>query len=403
MLALRTVVRDYAWGRRDGMAAHVGSAPTGRPEAELWVGTHPAAPSVVEGDGRTLAEVVASDPRRHLGPDLAAAGHTALPFLLKVLAIGRPLSLQAHPSAGQAAAGFAREEAAGVPPDAPERTYRDANPKPEALVALTETWALCGFRPPAEAVALVEALGVGALAPLAARLAGPDGLRAALGWVLRLGGAERAALLDALAAAVPPAPDAPLEPAEPAGPANARAWIARIQDAFPGDAAALAPLFVAVTRLLPGEAVHLPAGNLHAYLDGAGVEIMAASDNVLRGGLTPKHIDVDELLAVLRFAPGLPPAPRRVPVAGGTAYDCGEDAFLLTALDADRHPKLHPDGPSLLLATGGEVVLDQGGDQDGERLVLDGGRAAFVAPGEAPIAASGPGRLWWATVGGHGR
>ena len=158
MLLLSTTVKSYAWGRTDGIAALVGSEPTGGPEAELWVGTHPAGPSVVVGDpeGRTLAEVIASDPRRWLGPDLAGAGFTALPFLLKVLAIGQPLSLQAHPSTSQAEAGFDREEANGISLDDPGRTYRDRSAKPEALVSLTDTWAMCGFRPTEEAVALVE-------------------------------------------------------------------------------------------------------------------------------------------------------------------------------------------------------------------------------------------------------
>src|SRR5699024_2955342 len=158
MLALQTVIQSYAWGRVDGMALHLGTQPTGRPEAELWVGTHPVAPAVVEGRDTTLDRLIAADPLHHLGPRLAAEGHTALPFLLKVLAIGAPLSLQAHPSAEQARIGFAREQEAGLSIDDPTRTYRDPNAKPEALVALTDTWALCGFRTPAHSTALIDGL-----------------------------------------------------------------------------------------------------------------------------------------------------------------------------------------------------------------------------------------------------
>lgn len=395
MLALRTVVQPYAWGRVDGMAPHLGTPPTGRPEAELWVGTHPGAPSIVDGDERTLASVIASDPSRHLGPELAAKGLTALPFLLKVLAIGSPLSLQAHPSAEQAEEGFAREEAAGIAPDDPRRTYRDPSPKPEALVALVDTWALCGFRTPETARRLTTSLDLPTLDPLLERLDDAADLRDAFAWLLRLEGDDRSKLIGQLADRLPPDPDAAVDSADPSGAASTRAWIARLQAAFPGDPTVLVPLLVDIVRIPAGASVHLPAGNLHAYLDGAGIEIMAASDNVLRGGLTPKHIDVDELLTIIRFEPGHPDPPMEHRIAGGIVFDCGEDAFLLAALDPAAEPVLSPDAPSLLLATGGPVRLEQ----RGSTVELDAGRAAFVAPGEPPITVTGSGRLWWATTG----
>lgn len=401
MLALRPVVQPYAWGRRNGMTPHLGTEPTNGPEAELWVGTHPAAPALVEGTDQTLAEVIAADPIRYLGPTLAAKGVTELPFLLKVLAIGSPLSLQAHPSTDQAEAGHAREEAAGLALDDPRRTYRDDRAKPEALIALVDTWALCGFRTPENALALVHGLGIAELGPLDQHLRGDGGLRDGFAWLLRLDGDVRTALLEALDTVIPADPDAPIDPDDPAGEATTRAWIARLRAAFPDDATVLAPLLVDIVVIEAGAAVHLPAGNLHAYLDGAGVEIMTASDNVLRGGLTPKHIDVDELVDILNFAPGTPPPPERQAVPGGTRFDCGEDDFVLTLLDAAAEPVLHPTGPSLLLATDGPVTLRQDRGSDGEpaELVLDAGRAAFIGPDEAVVAVSGSGRLWWATVG----
>ncbi len=393
MLPLHTRVQPYAWGAVDGLAALVGSEPTGGPEAELWVGTHPAVPSVVADDpeGRTLAEVIAADPSRWLGPELAAAGHTALPFLLKVLAIGRPLSLQAHPSAARAAAGFAREEEAGLAVDAPDRTYRDPNAKPEALVALDPTWALCGFREPLEAANLLAGLGIEALDPLVGVLAstGTEGLRTTLTWLLTQTGSSRAAVAAAVAASV--------RRIRSEDPTDPRVWVQRLAREFPGDPTAVAPLLLQLVRLDPGEAVHLPAGNLHAYLGGAGIEIMAASDNVLRGGLTPKHVAVDELVATLRFEPGTPPGPVAKDLGDGvTTYDAGEEAFALAVVDAgDGVVSLAPTAPSLLLATGGAV--DVAGPERG--LTLDCGDAAFVSPGSGPYAVSGPGRLWWATTG----
>lgn len=393
MILLTNPVQTYAWGRPDGLAALVGSEPSGGPEAELWVGTHPAAPSVVadDPDGRTLADLISADPVRWLGEDLASAGHTALPFLLKVLAFGSPLSLQAHPSAEQAAAGFAREEAAGVPIDAAHRTYRDASPKPEALVALTDTWALCGFRDPKEAAQLVGRLGVPALEPLLVVLTegGSDALRSALSWLLHLRGSDvDAVVTSALAAARREASGAIDDP---------MTWVGRLAGMHPGDATVLAPLITELVHLAPGQAVHLPAGNLHAYLDGAGVEIMAASDNVLRGGLTPKHIDVGELLEVLVFEPGLPAAPVHKDHGGGVeTFEAGEATFALALVTpGGQEVEIAPTAPSLLLATEGRI--DLAGEDGG--LTLEGGDAAFVAPGESVITVSGPGRLWWATTG----
>ena len=401
MLLLANPVRDYAWGPVDGLASLLGTAPTGRPEAELWVGSHPAAPStVVDGPdgiaGRTLAEVVADDPVRWLGPELAAKGFDALPFLLKVLAVGAPLSLQAHPSAEQAEAGFAREDRAGLALDHPRRTYRDRGAKPEALVALCETWALCGFRPASEAAELVDRLDLAGLAPVVDLLRGPDPLRRSFAWLLSRGD-ESPGLASELAAVVAPDAAAPLDATDPGGEVTARSWVARVQAAFPDDVLAVAPLVLQVVRLDRGDAVHLPAGNLHAYLEGAGVEIMSASDNVLRGGLTPKHVDVDELLAILRFEPGLPPEPEVTGLPDGVVrFDAHEAAFgLVSVTPGEGVTTVAPSGPSLFLATDGPI--DLAGGTGG--VALGEGIAAFAAPGEGPFEVSGPGTLWWATTG----
>ena len=409
MLLLHNPIQPYDWGPIDGISHLVGSEPTGDHEAELWVGTHPRGPSVVaagEHEGRTLAEVVAEDPQRWLGKELADSGATALPFLLKVLAIGQPLSLQAHPSAAQAEAGFAREEAAGIPVDAPHRNYRDPSPKPEALVALDTTWALCGFRAPAEAAKLLALLDVEALAPLVEALEerGEDGLRTVLQALLQMEGDERSALADAVAGAVEDVPGQ--DRSDPL------AWVRRLVEAFPGDPTAIAPLLLNVVEIDPGDAIHLPAGNLHAYLFGSGIEIMAASDNVLRGGLTPKHVDVDELLSILDVGFSRTPKPDSTDRADGICtYDAGEPAFALAVVNQAAswvgYPSsaievpadgtvIDPTAPSLLLAVGGDVDLV---GPDGVTVTVGRGRAAFAAPGEGPITVHGSGSLWWATTG----
>ena len=377
MLLLRNVVQPYDWGPVDGLARLLGSEPTGEHEAELWVGTHGRGPStVVAGDpaaeGRTLAEVVGD-----------------LPFLLKVLAIGQALSLQAHPSTDQAVAGFAREEEAGRPVDAPDRSYRDAGAKPEVLVALEPTWVLCGFRPADEAADLLAALGAPELRPLVDRLrdGGADDLLDSLGWLLRLGPEDRHRVSQAVGAAA--ASDGTTSRADP------HTWVARLAQQHPGDPTCVAPLLLELLELAPGDAVHLPAGNLHAYLEGAGMELMSTSDNVLRGGLTSKHVDVDELLHVLRPEVGVPPRPARRVDGALTTYDCGEAAFGLVRVELGDEPvELVPTQASLLLPVGGEADL-----QSAEAALTVGhGDAAYVPAGEA-IEASGRSSLWWATTG----
>lgn len=403
MLLLDNTIQNYAWGTRNGMAPLVGTTPSGQPEAELWVGTHPIAPSRVVGDplGRSLADVIAEDPHRWLGPELADRGHRALPFLLKVLAVGEPLSIQAHPSEAQARRGFAREEEAGIPIDAANRTYRDPNAKPEALVALTDTWALCGFRNPDHAADLVDALGVADLAPLVNILRGRanDALAEAMAWLLGLEGDRRAAVAAATvqAAASLTAAGRNLDGGDEQDWFDPRSWVVELGRFHPGDPGCVAPLLCEVVHLEPDDAVHLPAGNLHAYLRGAGVELMSASDNVLRGGLTVKHIDVAELLEVVRFEPGVPDRPRRSnPRAGLTTWDCGEPTFSLAAVDpSPGGTTIATEGPALLLSTAGPVTV-AGAER---RLELSAGRAVFVPPDHGDLVVSGPGRLWWATVG----
>jgi mannose-6-phosphate isomerase len=243
----------------------------------------------------------------------------------------------------------------------------------------------------------LSGLGLDGFAPLLDHLDGDDPLRDALAWLLHLDPTTSSRLAGDLAAAISPDPHAPLDAGDPGGEASARAWVARVAAAFPDDALAIAPLLLQVVRLTPGDAVHLPAGNLHAYLSGAGVEVMAASDNVLRGGLTPKHIDVDELLAILRFEPGVPAGPGVDELAPGVLrFDAQESAFGLVAVTPGPGViTIAPTGPSLLLATDGEIDV-AGGDGG---FVLAEGLAAFVGPDDGALALSGTGTVWWAMPG----
>jgi mannose-6-phosphate isomerase len=392
MLLLDNPVQRYAWGRRDGLAEVLGTPATGGPEAELWVGTHQRGPSTIaQGPlaGRTLAEVVAADPVRWLGAERAGRGERSLPFLLKVLAIGQPLSLQAHPTSAQARAGFAREESTGVPIDADERTYRDRSAKPEVLVALEEVVALCGFRAPRAAADLLRRLG-DVVAPMIGLLeVSDDPLEDGLAWLLQLDPQQREAVARAArmaSASAPTSADAPLDP---------WAWVRHLGEQHPGDPTCVAPLLLELVHLDPWDAVHLPAGNLHAYLTGVGIEIMASSDNVLRGGLTPKHVDVAELLHVLRFEPGVPARPQVHLLGSQRAYDAGEEAFALAVVPPGIDATwIDVSAPSLLLPVGRSATIAA----EGERLEVGPGQAVAVAPGsEVLVRSAAP--VWWATTG----
>ncbi len=285
---IRNSIQGYPWGSRTAIASLLGRpSPSPGPEAELWMGAHPKAPSMVltpRGE-RSLADLIAEDPQAMLGADVARRFDGRLPFLFKVLAAAEPLSIQAHPSLDQARRGYADENARGVP--SRERSYVDENHKPEVLCALTRFHALSGFRDPEEAAALLRAFGMPVEASAAATVAG---LYRSL---LALAESEKRRAVDRLLTAALARQD---------GTPEAR-WIVRALAAHPGDFGAVSILLLNLVELAPGEALYQKAGLLHAYLEGTGIELMANSDNVLRGGLTSKQVDVAELLRVVDLEP----------------------------------------------------------------------------------------------------
>ncbi len=360
MELLDNPVRAYAWGSRTVIPEMLGQeVPSPHPQAEMWLGAHPADPShlVHGGGGRTsLLEALGADPKQLLGPERSERWDSTLPYLLKVLAADEPLSLQAHPSLEQARAGFAREEAEGIARDAADRNYKDANHKPELICALTELHALAGFRDAAVTVRLLRALAVPELANHAELLAAQpdaDGLRALFTTWITL----PQAVLDTL---VPALQEGCVRLAGGDGEFSTEArTVLELSERYPGDAGVLAALLLNRVTIEPGEALYLPAGNLHAYLAGAGIEIMANSDNVLRGGLTPKHVDVPELLRVLDFRATPPPVVTGKPDGDWVRYDTPAEEFLLRRFDgAPGSPVPVPDGgPRILLCTAGAACI----------------------------------------------
>ncbi len=366
LLALSNAPRDYAWGSTTLLAALEGREPSTAPEAEVWFGDHPGDPADLAGGG-TL--------------DAITGG--SLPYLLKLLAAGAPLSIQVHPTREQAEAGFAKE--AGLDPADPNRNYRDENHKPELIVALTDRFeALAGLRPVGETLRLLEAFpdttGVRALRD---RLrADGDVLRDTIGWALS-GGAPVDDIIAALA-------DARSDEF-----AETLDGVRSIAARNPGDGGVVVALLMNFLVLRRGEGVFLRAGMLHAYVSGLGVEIMAASDNVLRGGLTPKHIDVAELLAVLDATPGEVTVLR--PEDGGavTAYEVPVPDFALRRVRVDGHVDLGVRGPAIVLTTAGDIAVVA---VDAEQAVPVGS-AAFASADETSLTLRGCGEAFVAEPG----
>ncbi|GAB2762787.1 mannose-6-phosphate isomerase, class I [Streptomyces bullii] len=378
---LDNTIRPYAWGSPTAIPRLLGVEPTGEPQAEMWMGAHPGAPS--RTDRGTLVDVIDADPEKELGPACVARFGPHLPFLLKILAAGAPLSLQVHPDLEQARQGYQDEERRGIPVDAPHRNYKDANHKPELICALTEFDGLCGFRDPLKAAGLLDGLGVDSLKPYVDLLhAHPAdaALREVLTAILTADPeemahtvAEAAAACDRLGGAYTPYAD--------------------IAHHYPGDPGVIAAMLLNHVRLQPGEALFLGAGVPHAYLSGLGVEIMANSDNVLRCGLTPKHVDVPELLRIVRFEPSDPGVLRpEASPDGEEVYETPIDEFRLSRYVLPAGAAAHDltaATPQILLCTAGTV---RAGEHE-----LNPGRSVFVPAGEK-AEVSGTGTLFRATV-----
>ena len=371
--------RDYAWGSKSLISDYFGVPRTGGPMAEIWFGTHCSSPAKVAESGESLSSKI---------------GHE-LGFLLKILAAEAPLSIQAHPSSAQAKAGFARENAAGIPIEASNRNYRDDRHKPEMIVALTDFQALCGFKPIAEIKAL--------LADFSTIPSLSEGFKAtASDWLEMLAGdsasaAEQAGLRRVVADILSRRDAFQGFTAELAGLAEFEAQFEladRLNQLYPGDPGVMIAMLMNQIWLAPGEALYLPSGIIHAYLSGLGVEVMAASDNVLRGGLTAKHIDVAELAEVLKFEGAkVSPATSRVVSNGLVEFEAPVQDFKLYRAEvggSNAAIELPLPADAILLCTEGEVSLRS---ESGEQLVLTRAQAAYSSA-EKSMTLAGSGTLF---------
>lgn len=398
---LRNTVQPYAWGSTTAIAQLLGvDNPDGTPQAELWMGAHPSAPSRLERHGveTTLEAVIAADPIAELGEATAQRFGDRLPFLLKILAAQKALSIQLHPDRAQAEAGFVAEEARGIPRTARERVYVDEWPKPEVLCALTPFEVLAGLRPAAEAAEIIDRLGVEALGGLIKELRSvpePATVARALATLLGWPPDELAALVADVVA------EAERLAAEPSVFQGAYAAIGRMAEEHPGDIGLVCSLLMNHTVVQPGHALFMGAGGLHAYIRGTGIELMANSDNVIRAGLTPKHIDIPELVRVLDPEVEVPILTARE-VAGGPGenrveeFDTPVPEFYLRRLTVINEMHVPADGlPRILLCVEGSATVTAGV----QTLNLPRGQSCFLSASDTAVTLAGEATLFLASPG----
>ncbi|WP_042282830.1 mannose-6-phosphate isomerase [Citrobacter sedlakii] len=384
MQKLINSVQNYAWGSKTALTELYGIAnPQQQPMAELWMGAHPKSSSqVVDANGQTvsLRDVIEKHKSTLLG-DAVAERFGELPFLFKVLCAAQPLSIQVHPNKRNSETGFARENAAGIPLDAAERNYKDPNHKPELVFALTPFLAMNAFREFSEIVSLLQPVA-GAHTAIAHFLENPNAKRLSelFAGLLNMQGEEKSRALAILKAALENQQGEPWQ------------TIRLIAEFYPDDSGLFSPLLLNVVKLNPGEAMFLFAETPHAYLQGVALEVMANSDNVLRAGLTPKYIDIPELVANVRFDAKPANQLLTTPEKNGAELDfpipVDDFAFSLHDLSAQETP-VAQQSAAILFCVEGEAVLSKGE----QRLVLKPGESAFISAAESPIMASGVGRL----------
>ncbi|MBJ5866752.1 mannose-6-phosphate isomerase [Salmonella enterica subsp. enterica serovar Derby] len=384
MQKLINSVQNYAWGSKTALTDLYGIAnPNNLPMAELWMGAHPKSSSKIEdasGQVRSLRDVIEANKAALLG-DKVAQRFGELPFLFKVLCADQPLSIQVHPNKQASEIGFAKENAAGIPLDAAERNYKDPNHKPELVFALTPFLAMNAFREFSEIISLLQPVA-GAHNAIAHFLENPnaDALSQLFASLLNMQGEEKSHALAVLKAALDSQQGEPWE------------TIRLISEFYPDDSGLFSPLLLNVVKLNPGEAMFLFAETPHAYLQGVALEVMANSDNVLRAGLTPKYIDIPELVANVKFVAKPAAELLTQPVKNGAELDfpipVDDFAFSLHDLGS-AETSVAQESAAILFCVEGEATLHKGE----QRLVLKPGESAFVAANESPVSVSGTGRL----------
>lgn len=373
---LKNTIQEYAWGSYTAIPELLGhDSPAGIPQAELWMGAHPKASSMIKcnGEWRSLLELIEENPQDILGTKVAEKFENRLPYLFKVLAAAKPLSIQAHPSLSQAKEGFERENRLGIPLNAINRNYKDANHKPECICALTPFWALNGFRKITDIVSLMDKICPQTLKTeieYLHRQSDSRGLKTFFKTLMTMDRLSQQRIVD----------EAIKNAAQKKDEDRAYQWMIDLHKEYPLDIGVFSPVILNLIRLEPGQAMFLPAGELHAYLDGVGIELMANSDNVLRGGLTPKHVDVKELLKVLNFKE------RKVNILSMESVDPCElryesfaEEFFLSVITVKTDTDYYSHGErcvEILLCTEGNAVIKDLANNNS--IVINKGRSILI-------------------------
>ncbi len=396
---LKNEILEYPWGSERFIPELLGiKPPYKRPQAEMWMGAHKKAPSMVKIDNTLipLNRLIEEHPDDILGKSVSKKFSGEMPFLFKVLSASKPLSIQAHPDKMQADTGFRKENASGIPLDAPDRNYRDNNHKPELICALTEMWALKGFRDPEEIIRLWEPLegilGKGFTHVLKKQ---PDesGIKTFFMCLMDMDKHKAVDLINDAIKVIQPLRNKD----------HAYEWMVRLNIEYPGDIGVLSPLYLNVLKLAPCEAVFLPARELHAYLSGSGLEIMANSDNVLRGGLTQKHIDKEELSNILSFAPDKPKVITGDSRGFETLYNTPSEEFILSVINLHEEDSVYKKegerGIEILLCTEGKVRITDTGQ--GSTLLIKSGDSILIPAAVRGYTLEGNAKIYKASVPGN--
>ncbi|AEJ19845.1 mannose-6-phosphate isomerase, class I [Gracilinema caldarium] len=395
---LKNPIQRYAWGSKHWIQDLLDLSEQDRqgPMAELWMGAHSRSPSIAFTDEteQPLDKLIQEHPVHFLG-DTIAHDFSSLPYLFKILAAASPLSIQAHPDKQQAEQGFAREAKAGIPLSAENRNYKDSNHKPEIICAISPFTAMCGFRTQAEIAELLSLLDVTELEQSLVAIQQIDRKEAYRDFLLSL-----FLLPQQTRERITKHIQAKLPKLEQKHPRYAKEWelINLFCTLYPGDSAIISPLYLNVLSLNPGEAIFLPAGVLHAYIHGFGVELMANSDNVLRGGLTPKHIDIKELLNIIRFESFKPAVlSAQKTQQGYHIYPSQVREFSLfhVAVTMDKAQQLMPGTPIILIVLDGCVSI--GTEQ--EKKTLQKGMSVFLPAEREQLILEGSAHIFGATTG----
>lgn len=426
---MRNAIQKYAWGSKVAIPNVMGRTPDDEPEAEVWMGSHPKAPSSLEGVTENLLELIGKDPDTligHRSKRLLPPGSKTpqLPFLFKILAAERGLSIQAHPTREHAGPAFEKEEARGIDLLAPNRNYRDRNHKPELIYAITDFYGMAGFRD-YDMVALEmndllhqadeKGFGTGDTPAIhkflhACRnlVASPEeeSFRLWFSSMMELlspdASRERPLFSSILRGYAVEKKSAQTDTSGRMEREDRYWWTIELLRQFPDDPGALAPLYLNLFHLVPGEALFQGAGLLHAYLHGTGVEIMANSDNVLRAGCTVKHVDPEELQKVVTFTPGSPG--KAVVRRRGSLerFVTPAEEFELLRLPTRKDggtstTQFHlEDTPAIVLALNGDASVSTA---DGS-ITLKRGESAFVTAAAGTFATEGTAELFIASLPG---